>query len=113
MVTDHPRRSPVEITNPNAVYADPQARGELREALAVLLAHERAGKLSAWGLADALLSGPLAPLLAKLAAVEALADSWTYKGEFGWGSWHEGQGPDGEGQVLDHAASEIRRALNG
>lgn len=53
----------------------PDPAGELREALAVLLAHERAGKLSAWGLADALIAGPLATFAltpAEQAAFEAV-----------------------------------------
>lgn len=50
---------------------------------------------------------------AKLAAVRALAESWRYKGEFGWGPWQEGNGPDFEGQVLDDAACAILRALGG
>jgi hypothetical protein len=47
----------------------------------------------------------------KLTAVAALAAEWRYKGEFGWGAWQEGQGPDQEGEVLDGAASAIRRVL--
>jgi hypothetical protein len=43
--------------------------------------------------------------------VEALAEKWRYKGEFGWGAWQEGHGPDPEGFVLDHVSSEIRTAL--
>ena len=49
----------------------------------------------------------------KLAAVRGLAESWRYKGEFGWGPWQEGNGPDFEGQVLDYAACAILRALDG
>jgi len=48
---------------------------------------------------------------AKLARVRALAEDWRYKGEFGWGAWQEGHGPDPEGYVLDSAASDIRKAL--
>ena len=51
--------------------------------------------------------------LAALARVRALAEDWRYKGEFGWGAWQEGHGPDQEGWVLDHAAGEIRTALDG
>lgn len=47
----------------------------------------------------------------KLARVEALAEEWRYKGEFGWGAWQEGQGPDPEGYVLDTCAGEIRAAV--
>ena len=50
-------------------------------------------------------------LLAALEAVEALAEQWRYKGEFGWGAWQEGHGPDPEGHVLDSAASDIRKAI--
>jgi hypothetical protein len=48
---------------------------------------------------------------AKLERVEALAEKWRYKGEFGWGAWQEGHGPDPEGYVLDSVAGEIRAAL--
>lgn len=44
-------------------------------------------------------------------ALEALVESWRYKGEFGWGSWQEGYGPDPEGQVLDECASRLRALL--
>lgn len=49
--------------------------------------------------------------LAQLERVTALADQWTYKGEFGWGSWQEGEGPDFESQVLDTAATRLRDML--
>lgn len=49
--------------------------------------------------------------LAAIDRVKALAESWRYKGEFGWGAWQEGHGPDQEGWVLDHAAGELRAAL--
>jgi hypothetical protein len=45
-------------------------------------------------------------------AVLDLADSWRYKGEFGWGPWQTGEGPDIEGQILDDAALAIRRAVS-
>ena len=45
--------------------------------------------------------------------VRALAESWRYKGEFGWGAWQEGHGPDAEGRVLDSAASELLKAVAG
>lgn len=48
---------------------------------------------------------------AKLEKIAALAEKWRYKGEFGWGAWQEGHGPDPEGYVLDTAAGEIRAAL--
>lgn len=47
----------------------------------------------------------------KLERVLALAEKWRYKGEFGWGAWQEGHGPDETGWALDGAASEIRAAL--
>lgn len=47
----------------------------------------------------------------KLAAVSVLAETWRYKGEFGWGSWQEGHGPDQEGYVLDQASSALRAAV--
>lgn len=46
------------------------------------------------------------------AAIEALADQWRYKGEFGWGPWQEGYGPDFEGQVLDECAAQLRALLD-
>lgn len=46
------------------------------------------------------------------AELRALADEWRYKGEFGWGAWQEGQGPDIEGQILDECASKILRVLD-
>jgi hypothetical protein len=48
---------------------------------------------------------------AQLSRVEMLAEGWRYKGEFGWGAWQEGEGPDEDGLALDHAAAEIRAAL--
>lgn len=54
----------------------------------------------------------LARLLAAVDAIEALAEKWRYKGEFGWGAWQEGHGPDQEGYVLDQVAGELRTALS-
>jgi hypothetical protein len=53
----------------------------------------------------------VARLAGVLEAVLALAEEWRYKGEFGWGAWQEGQGPDPEGYVLDTAAGELRSAI--
>lgn len=47
----------------------------------------------------------------RMAAIWALAETWRYKGEFGWGAWQEGEGPDPEGYVLDRAAAALRAAL--
>jgi hypothetical protein len=55
----------------------------------------------------------LAAAEVRLEAVKALAEKWRYKGEFGWGAWQEGHGPDEEGYILDQAAAEIRAALSG
>ena len=52
-------------------------------------------------------------LRATVERVEALADEWRYKGEFGWGAWQEGHGPDFEGAVYDDAAARLRAALTG
>ena len=52
-------------------------------------------------------------LAAAAERVRALADGWRYKGEFGWGAWQEGYGPDEHGELLDYAACEIIRALDG
>lgn len=53
----------------------------------------------------------VARLTAAVDAALALAEEWRYKGEFGWGAWQEGQGPDPEGYVLDTAAGELRAAI--
>lgn len=47
----------------------------------------------------------------KLAAVAVLAEAWRYKGEFGWGAWQEGHGPDQEGAILDDASRALRAAV--
>jgi hypothetical protein len=52
-------------------------------------------------------------LLAALRAVEVLASQWTYKGEFGRGSWQEGHGPGPYEAALDDAAAAIRGAISG
>ena len=54
----------------------------------------------------------IARLVAALEAVQKLAEEWRYKGEFGWGAWQEGYGPDPEGYVLDHASTDILNAIN-
>ena len=48
----------------------------------------------------------------QVAAVQAVAEEWRYKGECGWGPWQMGNGPDPEGQVLDECASAIRAVLD-
>ena len=50
-------------------------------------------------------------LAAQVARVESLAEDWRYKGQFGWGPWQLGEGPDPEGYVMDHCASAIRAVL--
>jgi myosin heavy subunit len=50
-------------------------------------------------------------LQARIDKALALADEWAYKGEFGWGPWQAGDGPDFEGSILDKAASDLRAAL--
>ncbi len=52
-------------------------------------------------------------LAAQVARVEKLAEDWRYKGQFGWGPWQIGEGPDPEGYVMDHCASALRAALSG
>ena len=52
-------------------------------------------------------------LAAKVARAEALAEDWRYKGQFGWGPWQIGEGPDPEGYVMDHCAFALRAALAG
>lgn len=51
-------------------------------------------------------------LALKLYRVRQLAKGWRYKGEFGWGPWQEGHGPDPEGLVLDQVATELLAILN-
>jgi hypothetical protein len=53
----------------------------------------------------------LVRLLAAVDAALALAEQWRYKGEFDWGTWQAGEGPDFEGHVLNRAAAELRRAV--
>ena len=52
-------------------------------------------------------------LAAQVARVESLAEEWRYKGQFGWGAWQLGEGPDPEGYVMDHCASALLAALAG
>lgn len=61
--------------------------------------------------ADGALIEAAPKLLAALQAVEALAEQWRYKGEFGGGAWQEGEGPDQEGCVLDDVAAAIKAAV--
>lgn len=51
-------------------------------------------------------------VLEAVAEIRALAEQWRYKGEFGWGPWQIGEGPDQEGYVLDQAAAQIRTILD-
>ena len=51
-------------------------------------------------------------LTALVERVRALADEWTYNGEFGWDDGSHAYGPDCEGQALDYAAAKLRRALD-
>ena len=51
-------------------------------------------------------------LAAKVERVRALADEWTYNGEFGWDDGSHVYGPGCEGQALDYAAAKLRRALD-
>ena len=51
-------------------------------------------------------------LAAKVERVRALADEWTYNGEFGWDGGSHAYGTDCVGQALDYAAAKLRRALD-
>lgn len=51
-------------------------------------------------------------LAAKVERVRALADEWTYNGEFGWDDGSHVYGPGCEGQALDYAAAKLRRVLD-
>lgn len=58
----------------------------------------------------------LTDLIAAARAVErvrGLAEGWRYKGEFGWGPWQVGGGPDETGEALDSAGRAILAALDG
>jgi hypothetical protein len=48
---------------------------------------------------------------AALDRVRALADDWRYKGEFGWGPWQEGHGPDIEGHIRDELWAAVDQAI--
>lgn len=50
--------------------------------------------------------------MAALRSVLDLAEEWRYKGEFGWGPWQIGEGPDQEGYVLDDAAEKLRQVVS-
>ena len=51
-------------------------------------------------------------LAAKVERVRALADEWTYNGEFGWDDGSHANGTDCVVQALDYAAAKLRRALD-
>ena len=51
-------------------------------------------------------------LTAKVERVRALADEWTYNGEFGWDNGSHAYGTDCVVQALDYAAAKLRRALD-
>ena len=51
-------------------------------------------------------------LAAKVERVRALADEWTYNGEFGWDDGSHAYGTDCVVQALDYAAAKLRRALD-
>ena len=93
----------------------PERRAELRQRLArrsgpsVLVWHGHL--LALLDAADE--ADKLRAQVERVERVRALAEEWRYKGEFGWGAWQEGHGPDHEGWVLDGCASDIRRALDG
>lgn len=59
------------------------------------------------------LQGEIERLTETLGRVEALAEGWRYKGEFGWGPWQEGYGPAPDGYVLDQASADLLRVLAG
>ena len=50
-------------------------------------------------------------LIAAVEAVLTLAEAWRYKGEYGYGPWQLGEGPDESGQALDDASSQLRAAV--
>ena len=51
-------------------------------------------------------------LAAGVERVRALADEWTYNGEFGWDDGSHAYGTDCVVQALDYAAAKLRRALD-
>lgn len=86
------------------------ARRALEAALPHLLSHEREETRLAH--LDAVVNvETVGTLQAKLDRIAALAEEWRYKGEYGWGAWQEGHGPDPEGYVLDYVAGQLRVAI--
>ncbi len=98
------------------------ASRQLLPDLAAALAAERAEHAQAvedWGANDEQmlaendrLATEVERLRAAVERVRAVAEAWRYKGEFGWGPWQAGEGPDHEGYILDQAAYRILAALD-
>jgi hypothetical protein len=87
-----------------------ESTGELREAIRQLIHDDREmgySESTSDELTDALLSGPLAPLLAKLRAVEELAAKWKRHSVF-----HAEYGARETAVGLMHRVNDLRRALD-
>lgn len=87
------------MTNDNSLAPDP-----LVETVARGLAEAIRGRVDALKRADELAS--------TIARVRALAESWRYKGEYGFGAWQEGHGPDLEGEIRHDLAVTLLAALD-
>ena len=106
---DEPRRSGCAVEIAGVRIAPCDKRGQTadmreRDALLDRLAHMREARDAA--------RAEVKRLTAKVERVRALADEWTYNGEFGWDDGSHVYGPDCEGQALDYAAAKLRRALD-
>ena len=106
---DEPRRSGCAVEIAGVRIAPCDERGQTadmreRDTLADRLAHMTEARDNA--------RAEVERLTAQVERVRALADEWTYKGEFGWDDGSHAYGPDCEGQALDYAAAKLRRALD-
>ena len=96
---DEPRRSGCAVEIAGVRIAPCDERGQTadmreRDTLADRLAHMTEARDNA--------RAEVERLTAQVERVRALADEWTYKGEFGWDDGSHAYGPDCEGQALDY-----------
>ena len=106
---DEPRRSGCAVEIAGVRIAPCDERGQTadmreRDALLDRLAHMREARDAA--------RAEVKRLTAKVERVRALADEWTYNGEFGWDDGSHAYGTDCVVQALDYAAAKLRRALD-
>ena len=98
------------MTDWTTARVTPETLAELRRLLDAPPHHITIARDDALALLDA--AAERDALAAKVERVRALADEWTYNGEFGWDDGSHAYGPDCEGQALDYAAAKLRRALD-